>query len=89
MPAPLRKWRKIAARGYGRELWPMCERGTENLTRIVADADGIQHGGDRLQTARHFANTLFNVMRGGIFATAIRSPRSTCSSFMNRPTDRW
>jgi len=49
------------------ELLADVERGSENLCRIVAQADGIQTGGDPLQTARHFANTLFNVMRGGIF----------------------
>lgn len=49
------------------ELLADAELGTEKLCRIVAEADGIQTGGDRLQTARHFANTLFNVMRGGIF----------------------
>ena len=41
--------------------------GTLALTRIVASADGIQLTGDRLFGARHFANVLFNVMRGGIF----------------------
>jgi hypothetical protein len=49
------------------ELLADVEQGTENLRAIVAEADGIQTGGDRLQTARHFSNTLFNVMRGGIF----------------------
>ena len=49
------------------ELLADVELGTENLCQIVAQADGIQTGGDPLQTARHFANTLFNVMRGGIF----------------------
>ncbi|MDQ2178676.1 hypothetical protein [Marinifilum sp. D714] len=41
--------------------------GTENLIKIVADADGLQAGKDDLCTARHFSNTMFNVMRGGIF----------------------
>lgn len=41
--------------------------GTENLKRIVAKADGLQLGRDELSAARHFSNTLFNVMRGGIF----------------------
>ncbi|WP_321516816.1 hypothetical protein [Marinifilum fragile] len=41
--------------------------GTENLIKIVADADGLQSGKDDLCTARHFSNTMFNVMRGGIF----------------------
>ncbi len=41
-------------------------RGTENLVRIVADADGLQVTGDALSADRHFSNALFNVMRGGI-----------------------
>jgi hypothetical protein len=42
--------------------------GTKQLRLIVEDADGIQHTADRLITARHFSNVLFNVMRGGIFS---------------------
>lgn len=38
------------------------------LRALVGAADGIQSGGDELATAHHFANTLFNVMRGGVFA---------------------
>jgi len=43
------------------------EKGTLNLMRIVAKADGLQLSNDELSYARHFSNTLFNVMRGGIF----------------------
>jgi len=43
------------------------EAGTVNLVRLVAAADGLQHSGDRLMNARHFTNTLYNIMRGGIF----------------------
>ncbi len=42
-------------------------KGTENLKCIVSKADGIQAGNEELNIARHFSNTLFNVMRGGIF----------------------
>jgi hypothetical protein len=42
------------------------EQGTRNLVRIVAAADGLQTTADELGTCRHFSNTLFNVMRGGI-----------------------
>lgn len=41
--------------------------GTANLVRMVAAADGLQHSGDELMNARHFTNTLYNIMRGGIF----------------------
>lgn len=42
-------------------------KGTENLTKIVASADGLQFCNDNLITSRHFSNVLFNTMRGGIF----------------------
>ncbi len=41
---------------------------TENLERIVASANGLQMSDDTLCTAHHFANVMFNVMRGGIFS---------------------
>lgn len=41
--------------------------GTVNLVKIVANADGLQVGNEELSYARHFSNTLYNVMRGGIF----------------------
>jgi hypothetical protein len=43
------------------------ERGTEQLQRIVATADGLQKSARPLGCARHYANTLFNIMRGGVF----------------------
>jgi hypothetical protein len=42
--------------------------GTDNLINIVAQADGIQHSADENNTTRHFANVLFNSMRGGIYS---------------------
>jgi hypothetical protein len=41
---------------------------TYQLTAIVGSADGLQTSNDHLSTAHHFANVMFNVMRGGIFA---------------------
>lgn len=43
------------------------QSGTFQLKRIVSMADGLQTGNDELVCARHFSNTLFNAMRGGIF----------------------
>jgi hypothetical protein len=37
------------------------------LLRNVASADGLQSTGSQLATAHHFANVLFNNMRGGVF----------------------
>jgi hypothetical protein len=44
------------------------ERGTEELQRIVGSADGLQQTARTLGCARHYSNTLFNIMRGGVFA---------------------
>jgi hypothetical protein len=41
-------------------------RGTQNLVRIVAGADGLQLTQDEPAIWHHFSSTLFNVMRGGI-----------------------
>ena len=41
-------------------------RGTRNLVRIVAAADGLQLTRDEPAVWHHFSSTLFNVMRGGI-----------------------
>lgn len=43
------------------------ESGTQKLIELAGAADGMQLTADRLQDTRHFANTLFNIMRGGIF----------------------
>ncbi|WP_396177153.1 hypothetical protein [Flavobacterium sp.] len=43
------------------------ELGTQNLIALNASADALQLTNDTLRDTRHFANTLFNIMRGGIF----------------------
>ena len=43
------------------------QEGTENLISLVAASDGLQLTSDKVRNARHFANTMFNIMRGGIF----------------------
>ena len=43
------------------------EEGTKQLIELTGNADGLQLTADNLQNTRHFSNTLFNIMRGGIF----------------------
>lgn len=43
------------------------EAGTKKLIELDASADGLQLTSDHFRDTRHFANTLFNIMRGGIF----------------------
>jgi len=41
--------------------------GTQRLIALNAASDGLQLSADKFRDTRHFANTLFNIMRGGIF----------------------
>ncbi|HUN23731.1 MAG TPA: hypothetical protein PK299_11425 [Anaerolineales bacterium] len=55
---------------------------TFNLQRIVASADGVQVSANRLGTSHHFANVLFNIMRGGIFADQYRLQKGDLCDFV-------
>ncbi|HEY6080914.1 MAG TPA: hypothetical protein VIW29_19000 [Polyangiaceae bacterium] len=44
------------------------ELGSQNLRRILAATDGFQVTADRLSSAHHLANVLFNDLRGGVYA---------------------
>jgi hypothetical protein len=50
--------------------------GRDELARIVAAADGFQATGQEAVAAHHYANVLFNVLRGGVFADQYRVPAS-------------
>ncbi|QJP34588.1 hypothetical protein F0365_09375 [Nonlabens sp. Ci31] len=41
--------------------------GSQKLVGLIAASDGLQLTADPLTNNRHFANTMFNIMRGGIF----------------------
>lgn len=65
------------------------ERGTQNLRRILAATDGFQVTADRLSSAHHLANVLFNDLRGGIYAQGYGIPGKDFARFVerwNRPT---
>jgi hypothetical protein len=56
---------------------------TSNLRKIVTSADGIQVSGNQLCSAHHFANVMFNVMRGGIFADQYRVHKTDFIEFIS------
>ena len=65
------------------------EEGTRRLRTIVARADGLQRTGDVLGSDHHFANVLFNVMRGGVFESSYSIPVADLKEFVrafNRQT---
>ncbi|TDF39864.1 hypothetical protein EYS14_10245 [Alteromonadaceae bacterium M269] len=44
------------------------DEGNDELARIVATSDGFQQTNESLVSLHHYANTLFNVLRGGTFS---------------------
>lgn len=64
------------------------ERGTQRLRKLVGSADGFQEGADPLVAGRHFSNSLFNIMRGGVFDRGYAIPVEDLMRFVeawNRP----
>jgi hypothetical protein len=57
-------------------------QGTRNLVGLVASADGLQLTGDAARSWRHFANTLFNIMRGGVPDRQYQIHRADLQAFL-------
>ncbi len=53
--------------GLIQEVLNDIELGTQRLLELAGSSDGMQLSTDKLRNLRHFSNTLFNIMRGGIF----------------------
>ncbi len=58
------------------------DRGTDRLMQLAGSADACQASSDRLSTTRHFSNTLFNIMRGGVFSDEYRVPPGDFLDFL-------
>ncbi|MCC7200191.1 MAG: hypothetical protein IT483_11825 [Gammaproteobacteria bacterium] len=56
------------------------DSGCDELARIIAAADGFQSAAEEPVTAHHYANVLFNVLRGGIFCDQYRVPAADFAS---------
>jgi hypothetical protein len=61
-----------------------ADAATLRLRALVGAADGLQAGGDETVTAHHFANTLFNILRGGVFADGHRVAAADFSAFVGQ-----
>jgi len=57
------------------ELVSDIEKGSTNIRRKIASADGYQLTNDPQRCARHLSNVLFNIMRGGIFVNNYQIPK--------------
>ncbi|MGF1556225.1 hypothetical protein [Paucihalobacter sp.] len=49
------------------QIYEDVEHGSQRLVKLNASSDGMQLTSDHFRDTRHFSNTLFNIMRGGIF----------------------
>ncbi|WP_234974621.1 hypothetical protein [Tenacibaculum agarivorans] len=58
--------------------------GTDRLIRLNASSDAIQLTADELRDTRHFSNTLFNIMRGGIFDDNYTIERSDFKNYITK-----
>ncbi len=65
------------------------EAGTEALIKIVAASDGLQVSSDKNLITRHFANVLFNVMRGGIFDHNYEVPKTDLLAFIKQANPKF
>lgn len=74
------------------KLWQKIEQdvsqGTDKLLELVAGADGIQKSSDPLQDARHYSNTLFNIMRGGTFDHNYRIEKDDFSKYLQNASKK-
>ena len=59
-------------------------KGTENLKRIIGSTDGFQASNEDLNAARHMSNSLFNVMRGGIFLNGYQVDTKDFSDYVHQ-----
>jgi hypothetical protein len=60
------------------------EAGTAQLIQLNAAADGLQLTNDTLRDTRHFANALFNIMRGGIFDANYQLEKKDISQYFSK-----
>lgn len=60
------------------------DAGTSNIIELVASSDGLQLTADPLVNMRHFANTMFNIMRGGIFDEGYSIYKDDFSNYLRK-----
>ncbi|NNE76496.1 MAG: hypothetical protein HKN31_05425, partial [Pricia sp.] len=58
------------------------ELGSNYLLKLNGAVDGLQLTADKLRNIRHFSNTLFNIMRGGIFDNNYQIERSDLEKYI-------
>jgi hypothetical protein len=57
-------------------------KGDDNLKKLVFNADGMQCTANEKTSYRHFSNTLYNIMRGGVYADGYNIERDDFKGFV-------
>jgi len=60
------------------------EKSSDDLLKLVGASDGLQISNRRLRNIRHFSNTIFNIMRGGIFDNHYNIEKLDFSDYIKR-----
>ena len=58
------------------------EAGSRELFKLVGAADGLRLSAHGLQNIRNFSNTMFNIMRGGIFDNNYQMTRTDFLNYL-------
>ena len=66
------------------EIVSDIDLGTKNLISLNATADGVQYTSNHKKDTRHFANVLFNIMRGGIFDNNYQIDKSDFVKYLDK-----
>ena len=85
----LRQFLEQDAASIDREIEADVASSSDELVRYVAAADGLQLSAQETTTAHHFANTLFSIMRGGIFAAGYQVTRADLQDSIRSATGQY
>lgn len=77
-----RRRQQLGCGGVAEAVARALEASTERLRTIVGSADGLQASGAEATAVHHFANVLFNLMRGGIFVSGHDVPCRPFTAFV-------
>jgi hypothetical protein len=71
------------AAALSRQLEADVEATTDVLVNYVASADGLQLTASETTSPHHFANVMFNIMRGGVFANGYQVDKEDLLAFLS------
>ena len=77
--------RKIKEQGGLEQLLEQdVRKGTGELEKLIAGADGKRRTADPVSDARHYSNVLFNIMRGGTFDNNYQIEKRDLVSYLGK-----